>query len=138
MTRASALLGFAVIAACYTGPSAESFAPARGPRGVAADLRIERQAGGGRLKGELLAVQDTSLLVLREERVVLVPLRAISIGSFRQVGSAIARGRITTRERDALRQVSRFPDGLSDAALARLLQAHNQSTPDTPSPSSPP
>jgi hypothetical protein len=130
MTRASALLGIAVIAACYTGPSAESFAPARGPRGVAADLRIERRAGGGRIKGELLVVHDTSLLVLRDQRVVLVPLRAISFGSFRQRGGMIERGRILPAHREALREVSRFPDGLSEAALARLLQAYGQRAPD--------
>jgi hypothetical protein len=128
--RTGALLGVVVLGACFTGPSAANFGPARGPQGVAADIRLERR--GGRIKGELLAVQDTGLLVMREQRVVFVPLRAISIATFRQRDSAIGRGRMTLPQRDALRQVSRFPNGLSDAALARLLQAHGQNAPDAP------
>lgn len=125
-----ALVVLLSVAACYTGPTAEKFGPARSPRGIAADLRLVHRTG--RIRGELLAVEDTALLVLRDQRVVLVPLRAIALGGFRQRGPMIERGRISDQHREALRRVSRYPGGLPEPVRTRLLQAHGQSTPDAP------
>ena len=113
---------------CYTGPSASNFAPAQGPRGVAVDLQIERR--GGRVRGELLELQDQLLLVLRDSsRVVIVPIRAVDVGSFTRVGQLIENG--TTTHVDQIRLLSRYPAGLSPEVRARLLAAYGQTQPDT-------
>jgi len=113
--------------ACYTGPSAANFAPARGPRGVAADLRLR---SGPRVKGELLVVEDSVLLVMRDERIVSIPMRAVRRGRFHQVDAVIQNGRLIYLAPEELRLLSRFPGGIQPEARARLLAAHGQSEPD--------
>lgn len=117
--------------ACYTGPSVKSFAPAQSPRGIAADLRVDR--GKTRIQGELLEVQDSALLVLRDgprPRVTIVPLRAIRAGFFPNVGTLSGAGRMAPKDRERLRLLSRFPAGLTPELRARLLAAYGQSEPD--------
>jgi len=89
---------------------------------VAVALELRR---GGRAQGELLAVQDTALLVLARDTVTLVPYRALEAGEFSQVGEL----RATPPTPDFARRlqlVSRFPQGLTPDMLARLLAAHRQ------------
>lgn len=120
-----AVLGFM---GCAVGPSAQTFAPAKGPQGIEADLHFRR----GRLVGELLEVQDTVLVVLAAKRVVVVPLRVIRVGSFRTRGAVILDGRATLTTLAWLRMVSRFPSGLTPELNARLLAAYGQTAPDGP------
>jgi len=117
--------------ACYTGPSVRSFAPAQSPRGIWADLRVDR--GKARIQGELLEVQDSALLVLRDgprPRVTIVPLRAIRAGFFPKLGTLRGAGRMAPKERERLRLVSRFPAGLTPELRARLLSAYGQTEAD--------
>lgn len=117
------------VGACYTGPSVKSFTPAQAPRGIAAYLRLER--GKTRIQGELLEVQDTALLVLRDDaRVTIVPLRAIRAGYFPKRGILIGAGRMHPKDRERLRLVCRFPAGLTPELRARLLAAYGQAEPD--------
>ena len=119
------------VTACYTGPSAKSFAPARSPRGIAADLRIERTRK--HVQGELLEVQDTALLVLRDDdppRVTIVPIRAIRAGFFPRYGMLIVQSSVEPQDRERLRLVSRFPAGLTPELQARLLAAYGQTEAD--------
>lgn len=118
-------------AACHSGPSATTFGPAIGPRGIEADLR----GLGLRIQGELLEVQDSALLVLQRDEVILVALRQIGIGGFRQRGVLIQRGRfVRGRSAAELRLVSRYPQGLTPELRARLLAAHGQTEPRRPVP----
>jgi hypothetical protein len=88
---------------------------------VALELR-----GGGRAQGELLAVQDTALVLLARDTVTLVPYDALKAGEFSQVGEL--RGTLPAPDfARRLRLVSRFPQGLTPDMLARLLAAHGQS-----------
>jgi len=123
-----------LLAACYIGPGIDTFAPARGPRGVAAEVRLRDR--GGEVKGELLAVEDSALLVLREQRIVRVPLHAISWARFPQTNVLIDRRNLLPAQRDRLRQLSRFPAGVSPDVMARLLVAHGQVEPDLVPPAS--
>lgn len=117
------------VGACYVGPTVKSFAPAQAPRGIAVNLRLER--GKTRIQGELLEVQDTALLVLRDDaRVTIVPLRAIRAGFFPQRDILIGAGRMDPKDRERLRLVSRFPAGLTPELRARLLAAYGQTEPD--------
>jgi hypothetical protein len=123
-----AVLGFA---GCAVGPTTRNFGPAAGPRGIAADLRV-RWGPTGRIQGEVLEVQDTALVLLSANRVVLVPIRAIGVGKFSRRGTLIEEGRVSRRSLDRLRIVSRFPAGLTPEVRARLLAAYGQTAPDGP------
>ena len=127
--------------ACHVGPSAENFAPAIGPDGIWADLRLK----GVRVEGELLEVKDSGLLVLwkkrvtagqRQPRVVtFVPLAAIRRGSFDRYGTLIVDGApVAKGALQRLRLVSRFPKGLNPEIRAALLTVHGQTEPDAARP----
>ena len=114
--------------ACFTGPSVHTFAPARAPAGIAADLRLAQKT---RIQGELLEVQDSALLVLQgNARVIIVPIARIRYGYFAKRGMLIASGQIDAKDREQLRLVSRFPAGLTAELRARLLSAYGQTEPD--------
>jgi len=108
---------------CHIGGRVDRFAPANGPEGVAVALELRR---GGRAQGELLAVQDTALVVLAQDTVTLVPYGALETGEFSQVGELRGTPPAPDFAR-RLRLVSRFPQGLTPDMLARLLAAHGQS-----------
>lgn len=130
MTRALILAGVVFgFMGCAVGPSTRNFGPATGPRGIAADLRV-RWGATGRLQGELLEVQDTALVLLIANRVVLVPIRVIQFGRFSRRGVLIENGKVHVRSLDRLSLVSRFPDGMKPDIMARLLAAYGQTQPD--------
>jgi hypothetical protein len=116
---------------CFIGPTTRSFGPAAGPKGIAADLRV-KWGPTGRLQGELLDVQDTALVLLRDNRVTLVPIRLIKIGRFSRRGTLIEDGRTSQRSLAGLRTVCRFPGGLTPEVTSRLLAAYGQTAPDGP------
>ena len=116
---------------CAVGPTTRTFGPATGPQGIAANLRV-RWGPKGRIQGELLEVQDTALVLLSANRVVLVPLRVIIAGQFSRRGTLIEEGRASRRSLDRLRTVSRFPAGLTPEIRTRLLAAYGQTAPDGP------
>jgi hypothetical protein len=120
-----AVLGFS---ACMVGPSTRTFTPAKRPQGIEADLRLK----GARVQGELLEVQDTALLVLRADRVVLVPLRVIKAGRFRNGGALVWNGQASRGTLPRLRLLSRFPAGLTPEVRARLLALYGQTEPEAP------
>ena len=119
---------FVILAAlgCQVGTRLKKFAPAQGPAGVATEIRLVEQRT--RVTGELLAVGDSALFVLRDgQRVVAVSYAAIERVEFRQIGMWTAAGQppdSALAERLAL--VSRFPQGMSADLLARVLAAHAQ------------
>ncbi len=115
--------------ACPMGPSAGSFRPAHSPRGVIATVKFEHSKG--QLRGELLELRDSTLLLLRDTaRVVVVQMRAIRSASFRNLGTVISHGEMYDSDRERLRLMSRFPDGLRPEIAAQLLSAYGQTTPD--------
>lgn len=116
------LLGFS---ACFIGPKTSKFGPATGPQGIAADLRLTV----GRVQGELLEVQDTALLVLRDSQVVLVPFRVVEYGLFKGRGLLVYDGKVQQKSLPGLRQLSRFPAGLTPALRTQLLAAYGQTAP---------
>lgn len=127
MARIHVVAGLTLVAAaCLVGTPAGKFEPARGPAGVWVDLRL---ADRGRLAGELLAVAD-SALVVRDSAITLVRFLSIREGAFRQVGTVRFNRRAPARgDRERLRRVSRFPQGVSPELMQRLLQAHGQNVP---------
>lgn len=110
---------------CRFGPSVEDFRPARSPEGIRARLDM----GQTSVRGELLAVDNTGLYVLTGEGVVLAPYKEIVQGRFEpEAVSVQLRGRTFpgSRKYNRLRLMSRFPQGLDDELLDRLLTANDQ------------
>ena len=104
---------------CFVGPSAKNYAPARGPGGAIVALVL---SGSRELQAELLAVEDSTLLVLRGRELVRVAVAAIESGKVPKVSFNRSTLRGDTRER--LRLISRYPQGVPAALEARLLEAY--------------
>jgi hypothetical protein len=124
------LCAAALLGACHFGGRVENFPPATSPQGVR--VRLNRS-----LTGELLLVQDTALLVLvgagAGGRATIAPFRRIRTADFEKlgggydfVGSASPDSELLAR----VRTVSRYPQGLTDEQLARLLASLGQKTLD--------
>lgn len=125
------LVALVGVLGCAVGPTTREFGPATGPRGIAADLRV-RWGPTGRIRGELLEVHDTALVVLSADRVLLVPIRLIRSGRFSGRGTLIEDGRASGRSLARMKVVSRFPAGLTPELRTRLLAAYGQTAPDGP------
>ena len=128
MPRFFALAAIALAAGCYTSPKPEVYGPALSPTGIQGILQA---TSGIRISGELLEVRDSAYVMLVSDRVVIIPYRVLSSGSFDHQDWAtfdsFARPSVETRQR--LRWDSRFPFGMQDRALAALLRASGQSEP---------
>jgi hypothetical protein len=108
---------------CYHGPSLQKFGPAQDPEGIGVDLRLRH----AHVLGELLEVQDSSLLVLTDvNQVVSVPVASIRHGLFHDLGELLGPGLDRTAALSRLRNLSRFPAGLTPALRSRLLAAYDQ------------
>lgn len=126
MMRRAMILGLAVAAAtsCATGARPSGFGPAKGPAGVTATLYPN---SAPKLEAEVLAVQDSGLLVVARDSVLLVPWSRIRRGIVPSLSIEFARGdRPRTSETEAIRRTSRYPQGVSDELLAKLLQSYGQ------------
>ena len=77
------------------------------------------------VQGELLELRDTAIVMLAENRVVLIPNRVIVLVSFPSIRDANG-WPLRAAARDQLRLVSRFPYGMPPEAAQRLLQAKGQ------------
>ena len=119
-----AVAGALLLAACYHGPDLYTFDPVHRPTGVDADLRLEKT----RVSGELLEVQDTTLILLTDsKKVVSVPVQGIRSGAFDRLGVMIGEGLDLQPALTTLRSFSRFPFGLTPELRARLLAVYGQS-----------
>jgi hypothetical protein len=117
------LLFLAAGGACFHGPNLAQFEPAHSPAGVATEIRVDKV----RIRGELLEVQDTALVVLTDSgRVTLIRYDDIYLGKFKNVGALIFDGRAAKAAIARLRSVSRFPAGMTPRIRAELLAAYGQ------------
>ena len=116
-----------ILGACTFGQSADNFHAAYRPTGIDSSIRLSDSAV--ELDGELLAVQDTAILVLSDDEVTLIPYRAIDRATFHQLGNPQVEDgrRPASWIRERLRLVSRFPQGVDSDLLDRLLAAYGQS-----------
>lgn len=112
-----ALSAALLLAACYVGSSAKRYAPAQGPAGAAVTLNLP---GDRKVGGELLAVEDSTLLLLEERQLVRVDIAAIK--SLR--GPSISTRILSDEMRGRLRLISRYPQGVPPELEAALLQAY--------------
>lgn len=112
-----------LLTSCQIGTHARNYQPARGPAGAALELELNDKS---KLTGELLAVEEGALLVLRGRELVRVDLPQIREGHAPKVSFRGTKLDSATRER--LRLISRYPQGVSSDLETRLLQAFGQSS----------
>jgi hypothetical protein len=118
------------LAGCTVGPDVSKLAPARTGQGVnILVVPVETPDGSayGRIDGELLAVRDDALL-LRAGLLALVSYASIERAEVEGFGRlTFGHGRPPTEvQRQELRLLSRYPQGVSGDLLRRLLDAYNQ------------
>jgi hypothetical protein len=114
-----------VFAGCPLGTGAGNFQPTNGPAGISVELRA---TGNARLTGELLEVRDSALLILADGKVRLARFQGIKLASFHQRAELdfADYSPATARQRLRMREVARFPTGLSPELLQKMLQLHGQ------------
>lgn len=129
------LLGVVVVGAvlaCNTGTRLEKFAPAHEPAGVTIRLRLHFGQGTQLLAGELLAVQDSGILLRDSTRIVFVWNDAVRYGETTTRGTGLSFERKPVGStREQLRLLSRYPDGVSPGLLSSLLAAYGRDSVET-------
>jgi hypothetical protein len=121
MMRAAArpLVALMLLSACMLGKSAGDYTPAKGPAGAMVSLEL---TGQPRIRGELLAVEERTLLILQGLELTRVTFQRIRSG---QAPNGGFRGQVmTSNVRERLRLISRYPQGVSTELEARLLKAY--------------
>lgn len=111
------LAALLLLAACSVGTTGRSYAPAKGPAGATVTLDL---TGKRTVSGELLAVEETTLLVLQQRQLIRVGVPLIESGKAPKV--SFTGWTDATRER--LRLISRYPQGVSPELEARLVEAY--------------
>ena len=121
------LIGVAtvVVAACYTGPSAASYAPAHDPAGARVKLKLTK----GSMRGELLEVRDSALVVWNGCHMSLVLFSAIEEASFGGPDTYYEGGRPARESLLLMRMLSRFPGGMPKGVEADLLKCSGEAAP---------
>ena len=112
---------FILLTACSVGTTGRNYQPAKGPAGAVMSLEL---SGARALTGELLAVEQSSLLVLASGQLLRVPLPLIQSGRAPKV--SFSGGTLNEVLRERLRLISRYPQGVSPALEARLLEVYGQ------------
>jgi hypothetical protein len=121
MRLAPALLLLLLLVQCSVGTKVKNYQPAQGPAGAAVTLELSGQRS---LTGELLTVEDSTLLLQAGGQLHRVRLSRVATGKAPKLtfrGSAIR-----PEQRERLRLISRYPQGVSPELLSRLLRAYGQ------------
>ena len=118
--------------ACRTSPEPRRAAVDDSPRGASVVVHL---ADGRRLAGELLAVRDSSLLLLLPGNRVAVghvaDVDRVDLGTFGWSRQLDRNALTSPGGQERARQASRFPYGLPDPALRAVLARFGQASPDT-------
>lgn len=126
-------------AGCAMGARLETFSLAHGPGGATAEVSTRTEV----VHAELLEVRPDAMLLLThsrrregvdraERRLALAAYAVLQEARFAQVRETVARGSVPdAAQRERLRLVSRFPQGVSADLMRRLLDDCGQAEPDT-------
>ena len=112
-----------VLSGCMIGSSAEKYQPARGPAGATVKIQLVDKS---RMEGELLAVEEASLLIRQGDELLRVPVASIRRGEAPQV--SFRGSNLTGKQREDLQLISRYPKGVSAQLEQSLLQAYGQTS----------
>jgi hypothetical protein len=125
MAAAAAVL---LLSGCTIGRSVTNFALSRAPAGAHVGVRLTTERI---VSGELLAVEDSALVVLADStaRITRIGMAQVGEADLAEVGPIVWHGRFLSPARLTFaRNVSRYPQGVSPALLEELLQAYHQTT----------
>jgi hypothetical protein len=114
-----------LLTACviHAGPGPDSYPPAHSASGLSTSLVLATS----RVDGELLEVRDSALVILTQDRVVLVPFTTIDSGSFAHSRVAVGHGKKPAWDDfESIRLLSRYPQGIPPEALRRILADKGQ------------
>jgi len=122
--RRTAIIALSALAlACHIGPRADDIEVAHSPGGARARITART---GTIVDGELLAVADTGLIILWSRQVSYMPYAQTSTVTAPRIELSVATGPPSRADRERLRLMSRFPQGLTPEIEARLLAALHQ------------
>ena len=122
--RCKAIIVLSALAlACYIGPRTADIEVAHQPGG--ASITITARSGTV-LDGELLAESDSGLVLLWAGQLGYIPYAQTSSLKAQTIDLSIAAGQPSPPDRERLRLMSRFPQGLTPDLETRLLTALHQ------------
>jgi hypothetical protein len=120
------ILLFAIGCMINAGARLDDLVVANSPAGTIVDLALAN--GEGTIRGELLAARDTALVILDRGRITLVPYQRIGRATVAGWSPLFpAQRRLDSESLTRLRLLSRYPQDISDALMARLLAGAGQS-----------
>lgn len=125
MTRNQGILIVALcsVACFYVGPSAEKFPLAFGPNGATVTIQTTSQA----VVGELLAVRDDGIVILRGSKLALAPYSDLQSAKVADLPDhSIGAGAPPPDRRASLNAVSRYPQGIGAELQRKLLAQSGQ------------
>ncbi|MGI9233969.1 MAG: hypothetical protein ACR2RD_10100 [Woeseiaceae bacterium] len=142
-SRLTFAIAVMLLASCHVGPQIEQSDLGRHPQGASILVKLPKTPGSKKIeyRGELLDVRDDGLVIVVEDdtdegiRVVLIPwgkidrVRPTDLPGIEVRASQGKRMRAASTEE--LRNVSRFPQGLSPELTTNLLRHYGQSTLET-------
>lgn len=126
--RTLALASLLALAACHVpwGVTPESYPPARRAAGTTAYVTMTT----GRVEGELLEVRDTALVLRTRDRIVLVLTSQAQQLDFEDLRRhKRVHDSLTSRDRERLRLLSRYPQGIPPGVMQQILADRRQTEP---------
>ncbi len=113
--------------ACAVGKKAEKLGLAHSPTGAMANLDVNQESV---ITGELLAAEDSALLLLRGQTMLSIPYSQIRYAVFKEIDQ---RYNLKQRVPDPetlrkLRLISHFPQGLSPSLRLTLAAMYHADT----------
>ena len=114
-------------AGCYVGPNVQKYGPAISPAGIESTVQLTNKSS---FEGELLTIEDTGVALLSENEIIEIPSSIIDYVKIKGVRSRIRirANPISDKTLARLRPLCRFPAGIPDEALSKMLATRNQSS----------
>jgi hypothetical protein len=124
-------LAAAAVVGCSVGPRPETYRPAIDPTGTTCSIRV--QGSGQLLVGELLAARSADAVLVVNHKLWVIPYQRIRASNCEHAGPIpFEDGRLIETLAADIRLKARYPQGINDDLLARLLAAYGQSAPMAP------
>lgn len=117
------MVALAVTLGCYTGPAPNQHDLAMSGRGAAATIRTPKET----LRGELLEVRDTALVVATATHVVIVPRHLVRTVRFRRLEDYYVHKQTDERLIGAFARLSRFPAGAPPGMIDEIARINGKS-----------
>lgn len=125
--RQRSLIALLLCGGCLVnvGPRPDAFEPAQTASGIRASIALSSSA----VQGELLEVREDGVVLMTTDRVVMVPYDAITSSAFTNARVTVGGKRPPLFEdRRQLQLLSRYPGGIPQVALDRLLASKSQTS----------